>query len=42
MLVSRRARMTAEKLAVPVVVENTPDKIETDPVVQAIYLGGGH
>ncbi len=25
-----------------VVVENTPDKIESDPVVQAIYLGGGH
>jgi branched-chain amino acid transport system ATP-binding protein len=25
-----------------VVVENTPDKIATDPVVQAIYLGGGH
>jgi branched-chain amino acid transport system ATP-binding protein len=25
-----------------VVVEATPDKIESDPVVQAIYLGGGH
>ena len=25
-----------------VVVENTPDRIESDPVVQAIYLGGGH
>lgn len=25
-----------------VVVENTPDQIESDPVVQAIYLGGGH
>lgn len=25
-----------------VVVENTPDKIADDPVVQAIYLGGGH
>jgi branched-chain amino acid transport system ATP-binding protein len=25
-----------------VVVENTPDLIESDPVVQAIYLGGGH
>lgn len=25
-----------------VVVENTPDRIATDPVVQAIYLGGGH
>jgi branched-chain amino acid transport system ATP-binding protein len=25
-----------------VVVEATPDRIESDPVVQAIYLGGGH
>jgi len=25
-----------------VVVENTPDLIESDPMVQAIYLGGGH
>ncbi len=25
-----------------VVVEATPDKIESDPTVQAIYLGGGH
>ncbi|BBK33512.1 amino acid/amide ABC transporter ATP-binding protein 1 (HAAT family) [Stella humosa] len=25
-----------------VVVEATPDRIATDPVVQAIYLGGGH
>ncbi|MFN4154184.1 MAG: ABC transporter ATP-binding protein [Paracoccaceae bacterium] len=25
-----------------VVVENTPDRIADDPVVQAIYLGGGH
>ena len=25
-----------------VVVESTPDKIESDPIVQAIYLGGGH
>jgi branched-chain amino acid transport system ATP-binding protein len=25
-----------------VVVEATPDRIEADPVVQAIYLGGGH
>jgi len=25
-----------------VVVEAPPDRIETDPVVQAIYLGGGH
>ncbi|HEV7437930.1 MAG TPA: ABC transporter ATP-binding protein [Pseudorhizobium sp.] len=25
-----------------VVVENTPDKIVDDPVVQSIYLGGGH
>jgi branched-chain amino acid transport system ATP-binding protein len=25
-----------------VVVENTPDLIESDPLVQAIYLGGGH
>jgi branched-chain amino acid transport system ATP-binding protein len=25
-----------------VVVEAAPDKIESDPVVQAIYLGGGH
>jgi branched-chain amino acid transport system ATP-binding protein len=25
-----------------VMVENTPDRIESDPIVQAIYLGGGH
>ncbi len=25
-----------------VVAENTPDRIESDPVVQAIYLGSGH
>ena len=25
-----------------VVVENTPDRIADDPVVQAIYLGGAH